>query len=338
MRTSVFVRPTQVHYITLHEDLYRICQGNACAAMLMDYFIREHDRRLWEGRVRMDGPEDTPGNVEKWAMTIQCSVEFLCDVLVWSYSKNSISEAMKKLSEWGMIRITKERPKGREYDRRHYLTVNEDEVQRLFTDLASGIPPSKTMVNDLPKLGNQSAEVGKSLTEMKLVKERGRETVAAEAAQELRSIEADPHSPTPNSAAPPSPCPPAPKKPRPRDPIMDAIVTACGGDPLHQTQSQWSLAAKAKKEILEVDPNITPTAIIQFGIRKRREWQVATCSPAALTKHWESQQAGSPLASEDDPFAGRAVVTYQEVQDRFGEGQEAVRVCSMLERQGRLEW
>jgi hypothetical protein len=155
--------------------------------------------------------------------------------------------------------------------------------------------------------------------------------------QELRSLKADPHSPTPNSAAPPSPCPP-PKKPRPRDPIMDAIVTACGGDPIHQTASQWGMAAKAKKEILEVDPNVTPTAIIQFGTRKRREWKVASCTPIALTKHWESQQAGSPAASEDDPFEGKAVVTYQEVQDRFGEGPEAVRVCSMLESQGRLEW
>ena len=119
---------------------------------------------------------------------------------------------------------------------------------------------------------------------------------------------------------------------------MDAIVTACGGDPVSQTASQWGMAAKAKKEILEVDPHVTPTAIIQFGIRKRREWKVASCTPIALTKHWESQQAGSPAASEDDPFEGRAVVTYQEVQDRFGEGPEAVRVCALLEGQGRLEW
>lgn len=107
---------------------------------------------------------------------------------------------------------------------------------------------------------------------------------------------------------------------------------------MHQTQSQWTHAAKAKKEILEVDPNVTPTQIVQFGIRKRREWQVATCSPSAITKHWESQQAGSPASSEGDPFEGRAVVPYEEVRDRFGEGQEAVRIVAMLESQGRIQW
>lgn len=211
MRTSAFVRPTEVHYITLHEDLYRICRGNACAAMLMDYFIREHDRRLWEGRVRMDGPHDMPGSVEKWSMTIQASVEFLCDILVWSYSKNTISNAVKKLSEWGMIKITKDRPKGREYDRRHYLTVDQDVVQGLFLDLSKGVMPPSSMEMDFPNLGNQLPDVGKSLEEMKLGIEKEEKGDAAEAAplppEELRSLKAKPHSPTPSCDPTPSPCP-----------------------------------------------------------------------------------------------------------------------------------
>jgi len=333
MRTSAFVRPAEVHYITLHEDLYRICRGNACAAMLMDYFIREHDRRLWEGRVRMDGPHDMPGCVEKWSMTIQASVEFLCDILVWSYSKNSISDAMKKLSEWGMIKIAKDRPKGREYDRRHYLTVNQDEVQRLFTQLASGVLSfPKTESIDLPKLGNQSAEIGKSLEEMKLVTERGRETVAAEAAplppQELRSLEAIPLSPTPNSAHPPStPLAKPTPKPRPRNLLGEAMLEVCWGisDYTKATKEQWSLAVKAINGIKEVQPDLSPEMIRQFAAQKRREWDGASFSPGAFLKHWRPVSSAASGIPEEDPFPGKITVTLADVAAKFGNGQ----VCSM---------
>jgi hypothetical protein len=216
MRTSVFVRPTEVHYITLHEDLYRICRGNACAAMLMDYFIREHDRRLWEARVRQDGPEEDVQAAAKWGMTIQVSVAFLCDILVWSYSKNTVSDAVKKLSEWGMIKLAKDRPKGREYDRRHYLTVDQAVVQELFTDLSKGILPTSTVEMDFPKLVNQIPEAGKSLDEMNLVKERGEETVAAEAAplpSETAFPKSKPPVSHPKNYAPPPPPPPPPPHP-----------------------------------------------------------------------------------------------------------------------------
>lgn len=198
---------------------------------------------------------------------------------------------------------------------------------------------------DSPARGDSQSGVGRTVSPPKDIPPKGiplKDIVDAAASphppQVIHPIEAIPNPQTPSSAAPLSPCPPAPKKPRPRDPIIDAIVTACGGDPLHQTQSQWGMAAKAKKEILAVDPNVTPTAIIQFGIRKRREWKVASCTPIAITKHWESQQAGSPAASEGDPFEGRAVVPYEEVRERFGEGPEAVRIVAMLESQGRIEW
>lgn len=344
MRTSVFVRPTEVHYITLHEDLYRICRGNACAAMLMDYFIREHDRRLWEGRVRMDGPHDMPGSVEKWSMTIQASVEFLCDILVWSYSKNTISNAVKKLSEWGMIRITKDRPKGREYDRRHYLTVDQDVVQGLFLDLSKGVMPPSSMEMDFPNLGNQLPDVGKSLEEMKLGIEKEEKVVAAEAAplppEELRSLKAKPNSPTPSSAPAPSPCPwhltlgvSLPESLRTQNCLEAAKLWLQHKKEKNQKYSTVGFKQMVAKWGKVYNP-ITFVRAVEYSV----ETGWAGLYPHPDDKGSRSKPTPTPTAtsSEPDPFDGKPAVTRGEVNAKFGYGAESVKWLNRLHAAGRL--
>jgi hypothetical protein len=341
MRTSVFVRPTEVHYITLHEDLYRICRGNACAAMLMDYFIREHDRRLWEERVRQDGPEEDRPVSAKWSMTIQASVSFLCDILVWSYSKNTVSDAVKKLSEWGMIKIAKDRPKGREYDRRHYLTVDQGVVQGLFTDLSKGILPTSTVDVDFPNSVNQLSEAGKSLEEMNLVKEGVEETVAAEAAplpMETSFPKSKAPVPHPKHSAPPPPTTKA-KAPRPRNLIGEAMLEVCWGitDYTKATGKQWSFVASTIRELKEVQPDLTPEMIRSFAAQKRKEWDGLPFSPGAFLTHWKYIAAPAPGVQGEDPFPGQFYVTTAEVMAKFGNGAEFVRWRNRLDTAGRLK-
>lgn len=342
MRTSVFVRPAEVHYITLHEDLYRICRGNACAAMLMDYFIREHDRRLWEQRVRQDGPDDGSPAAAKWSMTIQASVGFLCDILVWSYSKNTISDAVKKLAEWGMIKISKDRPKGREYDRRHYLTVDQDVVQGLFTDLSKGIMPSSSGDVDFPNSVNQLPEVGKSLEEMNLLKESGEKQASdfADAPTPETSFpKGNPPVSHPLSSAAPPPAPlakPAPK-PRPRNALLETILEVTGVDWQKATKSQWACAAKALGEIKEVDPAVTPEALRAFAAQKRNDWDKISFGPMAIAKHWGTGPIPMRTpSSEPDPFDGKPTVTRAEVNAKFGYGAESVKWLNRLHAAGRL--
>lgn len=336
MRSSVFVRPAEVHYITLHEDLYRICRGNACAAMLMDYFIREHDRRLWEQRVRQDGPDDDSLAAAKWSMTIQASVGFLCDILVWSYSKNTISDAVKKLAEWGMIRISKDRPKGREYDRRHYLTVDQEVVQGLFSDLSKGIMPSSSGDVDFPNSVNQLPEVGKSLEEMNLLKESGEKQASdfADAPTPETSFpKGKPPVPHPKNSAAPPPTP----QPRPRNLIGEAMLEACWRitDHTKATKSQWSKVGKAIKELKEVQPDLTPEMIRAFGAQKRKEWNADSFSPSAITGHWRPVSA--PQGSgEEDPFPGKPIVSMADIITKFGNGALAMKWRSAMERAGRL--
>lgn len=334
MRTSVFVRPTEVHYITLHEDLYRICRGNACAAMLMDYFIREHDRRLWEARVRQDGPEEDVQAAAKWGMTIQVSVAFLCDILVWSYSKNTISDSLKNLCEWGMINMSKERPKGREYDRRHYLTVDQQVVQGLFSDLAKQHPASKIGVIDFPKLGNQLPEVGKSVEKINLVNERGEKQPSDSADGEPRetaSPQGKPPVSHPKSSAPPPPTP------RQRNLLGETMLEVCWGiaDYTKATAAQWSLASKTLKELKQVQPDLTPEMLREFAARMRREWDGRSFTPAAIAKHWRPIPASGNGIPESHPFPGSARVTTAELVARFPSGPEQAKWRRRLMEEGR---
>lgn len=334
MRTSVFIRPPEVHYITLHEDLFRICRGNACAAMLMDYFIREHDRRLWEVRVRQDSPDEDSPSTAMWGMTIQVSVAFLCDILVWSYSKNTVSDALKKLSEWGMIRISKDRPKGREYDRRHYLTVDQRVVQGLFCDLTKGIVPPSTGAVDFPKSVNQLAEDGKSLEEMNLVNEvKGEQPsdFADGEARETASPRSKPPVSHPKNSAPPPPTP------RPRNLLGETMLEVCWGitDYTKATVAQWSLASKTIKELKQVQPDLTPEMLREFATRMRREWDGRSFTPAAFTKHWRPIPVAVIGLPESNPFPGSGKVTTADLVAKFPSGPEQAKWRRILMEQGR---
>lgn len=128
-KDAVFKRNARVHYITLHEDLYEACAESPCSAMILDYLMREHCRLLKLHPIARTRSE--------WALVQKVSVAFLGDVLVWSYSKNTISQSIKQLSELGFIRIMKRRPKHKAYDRRHYLEVMPEAIQAAL-DSAGG--------------------------------------------------------------------------------------------------------------------------------------------------------------------------------------------------------
>jgi len=128
--SGIFLRDADVHYITLHEDLYWICGKCPCSAMILDYLMREHVRL--SRKVSDRGVEKT-----EWSLVQVVSVAFLRDVLVWSYSKNSISSAIQKLRDLGFVRVLRKRPKWKSHDRRHHLVVDEIAVQAAL-DLNGG--------------------------------------------------------------------------------------------------------------------------------------------------------------------------------------------------------
>jgi hypothetical protein len=89
------------------------------------------------------------------------------------------------------------------------------------------------------------------------------------------------------------------RKPTQRNPLIDAIVEACGGDIPSTTRPAWAQAATALRDIKEVQPNVTAEDIKAKASTYRRlhpDWDLTS---SALAKHW-----GSLVERKKDLFDG----------------------------------
>jgi hypothetical protein len=89
------------------------------------------------------------------------------------------------------------------------------------------------------------------------------------------------------------------RKPTQRNPLIDAIVEACGGDIPSTTRSAWAQAATALRDIKEVNPHVAPDDIKAKASTYRRlhpDWDLTS---SALAKHW-----GSLMERKTDLFDG----------------------------------
>lgn len=78
------------------------------------------------------------------------------------------------------------------------------------------------------------------------------------------------------------------RKPVERNPLLDALVETCGGDPLATTRSGWAQAATALRDIKEVFPEVTVDEIKAKASAYRRSHPEWDLTPMALAKHWGS--------------------------------------------------
>lgn len=78
------------------------------------------------------------------------------------------------------------------------------------------------------------------------------------------------------------------RKPVERNPVLDALVETCGGDPLATTRSGWAQAATALRDIKEVFPEVTVDDIKAKALAYRKSHPEWDLTPMALAKHWGS--------------------------------------------------
>lgn len=78
------------------------------------------------------------------------------------------------------------------------------------------------------------------------------------------------------------------RKPVERNPVLDALVETCGGDPLATTRLGWAQAATALRDIKEVFPEVTVDDIKAKAFAYRRSHPEWDLTPMALAKHWGS--------------------------------------------------
>lgn len=73
---------------------------------------------------------------------------------------------------------------------------------------------------------------------------------------------------------------------RPRNPLLDALASATGSNPLQVPPSAWGGFAKALAEIRAVSPDLTAEEIKRRAANYRSHMRDATLTAPALAKHW----------------------------------------------------
>ena len=100
-----------------------------------------------------------------------------------------------------------------------------------------------------------------------------------------------------------------PEKPaRQRNELLDALVSACGGDPIQTTKSGWGQAATALSDIRQVAPNVTVDVLRQKAEAYRKahpDWELTT---SALAKHWGTLSTAATV--QDDWMAAQLRAAY----------------------------
>jgi len=140
-------------------------------------------------------------------------------------------------------------------------------------------------------------------------KERKGENVRAAAAKPAcdSTFSQTPESPpAPPEPAKPPPTTPAAKPsqptPRPRNELVDAIISATGGDPIAATGPAQKLAGVAVAEIRKVRPDLTPQLIDRAAkayTAQHRDWPL---TPKALANHWHELGAATAPPKPLDPL------------------------------------
>lgn len=82
------------------------------------------------------------------------------------------------------------------------------------------------------------------------------------------------------------PAPPVPRRPRARDLFFDAIVEVCGLDENNLTRSESGRVARAKAELMQLDPRPGPDEVRTFARAWRRQHPGIDLTPGAITGNW----------------------------------------------------
>jgi hypothetical protein len=87
---------------------------------------------------------------------------------------------------------------------------------------------------------------------------------------------------------------------RNRDPIIDALAALDGSDLSQVTQGAWGAAAKARKDIMDVTPDVTPEEIQRRADRYRLKFPNSALTPSAIAKHWGA--LATPASHQETPL------------------------------------
>lgn len=85
---------------------------------------------------------------------------------------------------------------------------------------------------------------------------------------------------------------PGGKKPTKRNILLDALVEACGGDPMRTTNMAFRTAATALADIKSVEQDLAPEEIFRRARRYKNKFPGIALTPTALCKFWGELSEG----------------------------------------------
>ena len=97
----------------------------------------------------------------------------------------------------------------------------------------------------------------------------------------------------------------AKRAPADRNDLLDALVRACGSDPLQIVPSAWSGHAKALSEINAVSPNLAEAELKRRAQNYETHFAKPPPTPFALAKHWalcDKPNANAPKPADKSEY------------------------------------
>jgi len=87
------------------------------------------------------------------------------------------------------------------------------------------------------------------------------------------------------------------------DALFDALALVEGGNTKHLTKSAKGKIVTARKQIMEVSPEVSPEQIAQCAKEYRRKWPTWKLSSMSLCTHWHELTPAEPTeAAKDDVY------------------------------------
>jgi hypothetical protein len=83
------------------------------------------------------------------------------------------------------------------------------------------------------------------------------------------------------------------------DELFEAIAELAGFNLKEITASSARVIGKTKRELLEIDPNLTRVEVLRRGDNLRHNWKKTWIAPPTLSAYWSS-----PAATQDEVPTG----------------------------------
>lgn len=139
MKSSCIVTPAKDSFVIVRQSWVEICEGNHCAAMLLNFFVSWHDWKLEHQphAIRENAIADRHGYKPEQNTTLlqHHTLSELKNGLVGFFAERTISKGIAKLVELGFLEQRRNPNPRYKFDQTHYYLVFPEAIQSAIDSL-----------------------------------------------------------------------------------------------------------------------------------------------------------------------------------------------------------